>query len=61
MSPKILSLTPNSKNQSKLLSPTLLSFQREGFFSIPDLLNVCLNLSYLNFFYVFLLITEWNL
>ncbi|PAV59557.1 hypothetical protein WR25_23065 [Diploscapter pachys] len=42
LSPRILSLFPDSTSLStgRFLSPTLLSFQNEGFFSLPSILQI---------------------
>lgn len=31
---------PDKKEKNRLLSPTVLSFQNDGFFSVPDILDV---------------------
>lgn len=47
ISPKLFSLFPDSKAEAvnRVLSPTLLSFQRDGFFSLPDLFRVRISVS----------------
>uniref|UniRef100_A0A8R1E0K6 Uncharacterized protein n=1 Tax=Caenorhabditis japonica TaxID=281687 RepID=A0A8R1E0K6_CAEJA len=40
LSPRILSIMPEGKPKNRLLSPTLLSFQRDGFFSLPELFDI---------------------
>ncbi|CCD68913.1 MLt-TeN (mlt-10) related [Caenorhabditis elegans] len=40
LSPRILSIMPEGKPKNRFLSPTLLSFQKDGFFSLPDLFEI---------------------
>jgi hypothetical protein len=40
LSPKLFPLVPGRKNRPHLLSPTLFSFQRDGYFSLPQLFQV---------------------
>ncbi|CAI5455916.1 unnamed protein product [Caenorhabditis angaria] len=40
LSPRILSIMPEGKKRNHLLSPTILSFQKDGFFSLPDLFTI---------------------
>uniref|UniRef100_A0A914ZCI3 Uncharacterized protein n=1 Tax=Parascaris univalens TaxID=6257 RepID=A0A914ZCI3_PARUN len=40
MSPRLFSIIPGASKRPQLLSPTLLSFQKDGFFSMPDLFDM---------------------
>ncbi|CAB3401148.1 unnamed protein product [Caenorhabditis bovis] len=40
LSPRILSIMPEGQRKNRLLSPTIFSFHRDGFFSLPDLFEI---------------------
>ncbi|CAD6191143.1 unnamed protein product [Caenorhabditis auriculariae] len=40
MSPRILSLFPDKSKKNRLFSPSILSFQKDGFFSLPELFDM---------------------
>uniref|UniRef100_A0A1I7TIF5 Uncharacterized protein n=1 Tax=Caenorhabditis tropicalis TaxID=1561998 RepID=A0A1I7TIF5_9PELO len=40
LSPRIMSIMPEGKGKNRFLSPTIFSFQKDGFFSLPDLFEI---------------------
>ncbi|VDM50298.1 unnamed protein product [Toxocara canis] len=43
MSPRLFSILPEVSKRPQILSPTLFSFQNDGFFSVPDVLNMAMS------------------
>jgi hypothetical protein len=40
LSPKLFPIIPSRRNRNRLLSPTLFSFQQNGYISLPDIFKV---------------------